>query len=144
MHGFPMPRHQADGKQEEYSDLAGTTNTAGLKVRREYAAEADLNKVLPRFGINPLTLREMKYGAEINDRLDLQQALYAVNQAKQIQVPEELRSKYTTWQKVLNAAETGEYQYDLQQLEDRKKEAEERAKVPDPQPAPAPSPTVTT
>lgn len=130
----PDERTQVDGQQEKYSLQSGIDFTGtDVIVRQEYKDDADINKMLARFGLDT-QLRQMTWGAEIDERIDLQQALFAIDQAKRIQIPEELRGKYPTWQDILNAAETGAYQYDLTQLERRKKEAEEKEKGDTPEP----------
>lgn len=118
-------RHQNDGLQDEASAAASIdfTGTDSL-VRAEFKEESDINNILTRYGVNPQNLRQMTYGAEVDERLDLQTALFAIEQAKSITgyVPDELRSKYNDWRAILNGAESGEYQYDLDQLEKRKAE----------------------
>lgn len=127
---FGPNRTQSDGLQEQYSNAAGL-DCSGDQVltRQEFAEESNINNILTKHGINPLTMREMTYGQEIDDRIDLQTALYAIEQARTIMphVPEELRSKYDDWKKVLNAVESGEYAYDLDQLEQTKKRTAETA-----------------
>lgn len=123
---YPMARSQTDGMGDFYSETTAI-NFTGTDVitRQEFKDEADLNILLGRFGVNT-PLREMQWGAEIDDRLDLQQALYAIDQAKRITVPEELQAQFPTWQHVLNGAESGAYQHALTELERRKKATAER------------------
>lgn len=125
----PMMRSQTDGMGDFWSDATGIdfTNTEVL-TRQEYKDEADLNILLARFGVNT-PMRQMEWGAEIDDRIDLQTAMAAIEEAKKIQVPDELRTRFPNWQAVLNGAETGAYQAALVDLEQTKKRTEEtRAK----------------
>lgn len=121
----PMMRSQTDGMGDFWSDATGIdfSNTEIL-TRQEYKDEADLNILLSRFGVNT-PMREMSWGAEIDDRIDLQTALQAIDEAKRIEVPPELRTRFPTWQAVLNGAESGAYQSALVELEATKKRTEE-------------------
>lgn len=117
---FPMERTQTDGRGDEYSLITGLDLSGETPVtRQEFKDEADINNILARYGINT-PLRQMQWGQEIDERLDLQQALFAISEAQKIQVPEELRSQFPTWQAILNGVETGEYQHALKELEDGK------------------------
>lgn len=124
---FPMERSQTDGRGLEYSILTGLDCSQDKVItRQEFKDETDVNNILGRYGINA-PLREMRWGAEVDESIDLQQALDLVSKAKAIQVPDELKSKFPTWQSVLQAAETGEYQHALDQL--AKQNEEEKARV---------------
>lgn len=124
---YPMQRSQTDGMGDFWSEATGISfQGTPVLTRQEYAEEADVNILLNRFGVNT-PLREMQWGAEIDDRLDLQQALYAIDQAKQIKVPDELRAQFPTWQHVLNGAESGAYQHALAEHERVKKATAEAA-----------------
>lgn len=125
---FRPIRFQGDGKQQQYSDEAGLSfEGTEVLTRQEFAEESNINNILTKHGINPLTMKEMTWGQEIDERIDLQTALYAIEQARTIMphVPQELRAKYDNWQKVLNAVESGEYAYDLDQLDQKKKRTKE-------------------
>lgn len=129
MTGIPAVRTQADGRQEEFSDLAATDVGTDSYTRQEFKDEADLNILLARFGVNTPIRTGGQYGQEIDYNLDLQQAFAAIEAARRanLAVPPELQTKYPTWREVLNAAETGEYAHDLQNLADWK--AAEAAKA---------------
>lgn len=120
-------RTHLDDRQEEFSQLAAIdfTGTNSL-VRPEFADEADINKLLRRYGVDQ-QLRPITYGKEYDESIDLQMAFAAIKAAEDINVPEELRPKYNHWSKVLEAAESGEYQYDLQQLHEQRKRNEAAA-----------------
>lgn len=120
----PAERTQDDNQQDFYSDLSGLDTGEETLTRQEFKDETDINIMLSRFGVNQQQ-RVMEYGKEIDYNLDLQQALAAVDTARRanLNVPEELRSKYPTWREVLNGAENGQYQADLQDLADRKHRA---------------------
>lgn len=131
-------RTQLDDRQREHALAAAIdfTGTDSL-VRPEFADDADINKLLRRYGIDQ-QLRPVIYGKEQDDSIDLQMAFAAIKAAEEIQVPEELRAKYNHWSKVLNAAESGEYQYDLEQLADQKKRNAEAATAQQGAPPPQP------
>lgn len=137
-------RTQLDDLQDEYSERARIdfTGTDSL-VRPEFADDADINKLLRRYGIDQ-QLRPVTYGKEYDDTIDLQMAFAAIKAAEGIEIPEELRTKYNHWSKVLEGAESGEYQYDLQQLKEQKERnaaaaaAQAAAAVPPGVPTPTP------
>lgn len=111
-------RTQADDLGDTIS--AATVVTFGPSMtRQEFAAEADVNTILKRYGMPQRG--QQTFGVR-DDRIDLQSALYALEAAKEAQlgVPEELRRKYPTWRHVLAACETGNYQQDLSALEERR------------------------
>lgn len=137
--GMKAVRKQGDGMGDAVSNAARISfeGTQSL-VRPEYADEADINILLRRYGINQ-QLKPIIYGKEIDDSLDLQTALGAIEAAKSIKVPEELRGKFNNWQEVLAAAETGQYQYELEQLAKQKAEAEaakRASEIPTPEATP--------
>lgn len=117
-------RSQTDGKGEEYSDLTGLDTGDEMITRQEFKDEADIGHILKRYGM-ATPLREMVYGKEVDDSIDLQTAYQVIEEAKKIMplVPEELRQKYPTWQSVLNAAYSGEYAHDLAEVDRKKAEA---------------------
>ena len=133
-------RSQADTLGDQISaETAFDTGTESF-TRQEFKDEADLNILLGRFGVNQQVRQDPRF-MEIDYNLDLQSALAAVDAARRANydVPQELRAKYPDWRTVLNGAESGEYQKDLQELADRKKtqakldeqEAENRRKYED-------------
>lgn len=129
MNGLPAERTQVDGMGDYYSDLtAMNTGDEPSQVRQELAHESDINFILSRFGIQTQQ-RVMVYGQEIDYNLDLQEALAAIASAKtaSFNVPDELKTKYPTWREVLEGAENGTYERDLQTLADRDKKAAEAA-----------------
>ena len=141
----PAQREQADDRQEEYSRLTALHFEGTEEItRQEFKDDADIEKILSKFGINPMT-RQPLYGAVVDDSLDLQQAIAAINLAKRadFKIPPELKGRYPDWQSLLNGVESGQYQLDLANLEAHKKRQEqaiEQGKKPDTPPAP-PAPT---
>ncbi|QCQ85119.1 internal scaffolding protein [Blackfly microvirus SF02] len=122
-------RTQNDGLGNEASDAGGITfDPTDTLVRQEFKDECDLNILLARFGINTQVRTDGIY-TETDYNLDLQQALAAMASARQanLDVPEELRNKYPDWLAVLEGADNGTYQKDLQILADRK--AREKAEA---------------
>lgn len=105
-------RTQADGRQEEFSDAArldcsieGNTDMA----RQEFKDDADINKLLARFGINTPTRTNPQFG-EVDFTADLQGALSAIADARtaHANLPPEVKKDFPTWQRLLNALERGE------------------------------------
>lgn len=116
MTGRPVERHQADGAQEEYSELTGldSSNLPDL-ARQEWKTDADINNLMDRFlRTGALNQRPVNYG-EQDYNTDLQQALQAIQEAKftHSTLPEEVRNKYPTWQAMLNAVESGQLRKDM-------------------------------
>jgi hypothetical protein len=122
-------RDQADEHGDEISEATATPPDTDGITRQEFKDEADINVLLAKFGVDNMT-RLPEYGKTIDYNLDLQQALTAIQEAKNanMQVPPELRSKYPDWRAVLNAAETGQYQADLRNLTELKKREADNAK----------------
>lgn len=124
-------RYQADDKFDEY-DARVVTNfdPAEDMTRQEYAADADINTLLRRYGVG-VPQKQVVYG-EADFSMDLQQAFGAVEAAKRMfdQLPGELKKKYPTWQAVLNAIESRQLALDLRTLDEqesdtrRKRESE--------------------
>lgn len=129
--GYPRAvRSQADKMGDYYSVETGKDTGDEILTRQEYKDEVDINNLLLKFGVNQ-QMRPIKYGEEIDYTVDLQTAMIAVEQAQHgydRSVPQELRTKYPTWQEWLNAVNSGAYHHDLQELAKTKHEAEERAK----------------
>lgn len=101
-------RRQYDGQQEHYSELSGTTFTGKGATRQEFKDEADINKLLARYGVGAGT-RPTTFGTEVDYTIDLQQALNAITDAKHAfrNLPQNLRARYKTWQDLLNALNSG-------------------------------------
>lgn len=105
----PAIRTQADGAQEEYSEMAVIDCADSMDMaRQEYKDEADVNVILARFGIHA-PQKQTTFG-EVDYTIDLQTAFGAIEAAKQAhaRLPEDLRKDYPTWQTLLNAIERGE------------------------------------
>lgn len=109
-------RTQVDGKQQEYSKRSAIAIT-GEGARQEFKDEADVNKILQRFGVTA-PQRQVIYESVDYD-LDLQTAHIAIDQAKEMhqKLPRDLREKYPTWQAILNAIHNGSLKIDLDQAE---------------------------
>lgn len=76
-------------------------------ARQEYAKEADINYMLSKFGITP-ERGAPTYG-EWDDRIDLQQALTSVAEAKSAyaDLPKELKDKFQSMEQLLTAYHNG-------------------------------------
>lgn len=126
----PPVRFQDDiVNQKEWSDAAGIDFTdTDIIVRPEFQAETKIETILRNHGIDPMNQRHAEWGKEIDERIDLQTALYAVREAQNIypHVPQELRGEFPNWQAVLNGVENGSYQYALMKLEEQKEETKKR------------------
>lgn len=123
-------RAHGDGKGDAESDRTALDFSNEEPItRQEFRDEADLNILLDRFGVN--SQREPTYGATVDDSLDLQQALSAIQQARRIDalVPPELRTQFPDWKAVLNGTETGEYQKALEDLTNRQNAEKEQKEV---------------
>lgn len=125
----PAVRTQKDDLQEYYSELSGLDCSESVDVaRQEFKDEADVNKLLARFGV-AAPQRQPTFG-EVDFDLDLQQAMFAVQEAKQAHaaMPANLRERYPTWQSLLNGLESGEFVIDLNE------ERRTNPRAPDPAP----------
>lgn len=80
-------------------------------VRQEFKADADVNTILKRFGVEQ---RQVTYG-EADTDLDLQGALEAVRSADEAfqGLPKNLRDKYRNMKNLLNAIESGALKLDM-------------------------------
>lgn len=128
----PAIRTQTDQMQDFYTELSALDCTDSVdRARQEFKDEADINKLLARFGVHAQQ-RQPTFG-EVDFDLDLQQALFAVQEAKQAHraMPATLRERYPTWQSLLNGLESGEFKLDLNE-ERRKAAAAEPAAKPEP------------
>lgn len=118
----PMERTQVDGEQQLYSrdaDLDCQASPDGESTtRQEMKDEADINKMLSRFGVGAFQQRQATYGM-VDFDVDLQTALHAIQEAKKAysRMPEGLKDRYPTWQSVLNAVEDGSLTFDMTQPE---------------------------
>lgn len=108
-------RTQADGKGDLWSratriDCSGDRDVA----RQEFKDEADINKLLSRYGVGPMPQRQTTY-MEVDYSLDLQTALTAVDAAAAAHrdLPQTLRDRYPNWPSLLNALDRGELRIDL-------------------------------
>lgn len=120
-------RSQADNKGDAISAATALEPGEDVHTRQEFKDETDINNIMKRFGqTGMIATRQMEWGKEIDESIDLQQAIGAINQARAatFNVPPELKTKYPNWQTLLNAAESGEYAADLQELDHRKKASE--------------------
>lgn len=106
--GFKAVRRQSDNKQQEYSLLTrlDTTNLPDM-TRQEFKDDADINKLLHRFGAN-VPQKRVRYGEQDLD-VDLQGAYAALADAKEAwrEMPIKLREKYPTWTHMLEAIDAG-------------------------------------
>lgn len=101
---------QLEAKVQEWSDEAVTVCPPEEdKTRQEFAEDADTNVILRRFGAGGWEPRPVVYGIQ-DDRLDLQAAYAAVNEAQEAweRLPERLRKRYPNWGEVLSAVDRGE------------------------------------
>lgn len=137
----PAVRRQSDDKQEFYSELSAieidSSKPTENLTRQEQRDSADINKLLYRFGVQPGEQRRPFYG-EVDYDIDLQTAISATHSAEAMfnRLPIELRQKYGTYLRVLEAAQTGELKEDLEALKNPPKPAPGPA--PEPTPAPVP------
>lgn len=107
-------RTQADGDQEHYSLLTALDcSTHPAITRQEFRDETDVNNILARYGVDGLR-RPIQY-SEVDYDMDLQQSLEAIREAERAvnRLPEALRTKYTTWERLLDGAFSGEFKQDL-------------------------------
>lgn len=104
-------RFQDDDQGDHYSVLTGLDCSTGSpdQARQEFKDETDINVMMARVGaVAPV--RPPIYG-EVDYDLDLQQALSAIADAQFAwsKTSAESRAKYPTWQSLLNAVNSGEY-----------------------------------
>lgn len=123
-------RSQADDLQLTYSQLSAVDTTEWEDLaRQEFKVEADINEMLKRFGVLGVQQRPLVFG-DVDYSIDLQQALFAVKEAKRVweRMPADVKAEFPTWQSLLNAANTG----------DLKLHFEDPPKPPVPEGTPAP------
>lgn len=109
-----VDRTQAASAEEiaEWSDEAAIAcDPREDKTRQEFAAEADINTLLRRFGAGGMEMRPVVYGIQDTD-LELQQVYAAVEVSENAwaRLPENLRARYSDWSELLAAVERGEAQ----------------------------------
>lgn len=123
-------RTQNDGMQRRFAKAARIETGPDTPTRQEFAEESNINNILSRY-MGAAIPDPGNGNREVDYNLDLQNAYQAINDAKALDenVPAELRKKYPTWITVLQAVETGQYQYDLQRLELHRKRTEETKKA---------------
>lgn len=124
-------RTQADGLNELYSmEVAIDCSVEPDLTRQEFKDETDVNKILARYGVEAQMRGQPQY-SEIDYDMDLQQSLESIREAQRAigKLPEELRQKYSTWERLLDGAYNGEFKADLATYHETKKmEAEAAAK----------------
>lgn len=125
-------RSQADELGDKYSKMGGIdcSKDPGL-TRQEQAADADINNIMKRFGVSE-SQRPVMYG-EQDFTYDLQQSIEAVREVKNAHAAmhTDLKKVFPTWQRFINAVETGEAEKTIQELE-RKRLEEEKKSEPAP------------
>lgn len=107
----PAIRSQADSLEvsESYSAAAAIFfPELEDRTRQEFAADADVNRLLRRYGVG-VPLAPVRYGDQDFD-MDLQQGLNSVDEANRafLALPEALRAKYPNWPRLLEALTNGQ------------------------------------
>lgn len=124
----PAIRTQVDELFDTYS-LATAIDTQNLPdmTRQEFKDDTDVNKILQRYGVDGLP-RKPEYSAVDYD-LDLQTALNSIREAERAlaKLPEELREKYSAWERLLAGAYSGQLKTDLDAYQAAKAAAEKAA-----------------
>lgn len=131
-------RTQIDDKGDEVSRATILDCSASRDMaRQEFKDDADINVILSRFGLST-TNRTPTYG-EIDYTLDLQTALGAIAQSQSAyrRLSPELKAKYPTWQKLVNAMASGHLAKDLDEL--GKKYSDDNKPAPPPEPDKTPN-----
>lgn len=103
----PPTKDQADiGAENQTLDASDRPDNKDM-TRQEWKDEADVNVMLSKFGITQ-PRGTPTYG-EWDDTLDLQEAITATRMAREAykDLPEELRSKFTSMEQLLAAIENG-------------------------------------
>lgn len=107
-------RTQVDELNEQYSYLTALdcSNLPDM-TRQEFKDESDVNKVLARYGVNT-PMREPTY-MSVDYNQDLQQALDAISTAQEAirQLPDPLRAKYGSWDRLMTGLYDGTFKTDL-------------------------------
>lgn len=127
-------RGQNDGLQDEYSADAVINYTdpdndpeTRSRTRQEFKAEADINNILKKFGVdafnNQPILGSMDYDTNLHEAMEL---LASANRLHR-DLPEELRAKYPTRADIIEGLDSGQFITDLEAINN----------PPTPTPAPA-------
>lgn len=128
----PAIRTQVDGLNGVYSYETGLDcSDLPDMTRQEFKDETDVNKILARYGVDGMRLREPQY-SEVDYDTDLQQSLESIREAERAinKLPEELRGKYSTWERLLDGAFNGEFKTDLATYHEKRRiETEAAAKA---------------
>lgn len=130
----PAERHQADMKQDEYSELSGLifgdSRESRDVTRQEYRDDVEVNLQLKRYGVHV----PIRQGGEFTERdytLDLQQAIYSTEQAHNtwLHLPREIRQKYPTWKHMLDGMANGHLGADMEAYKASREERLEKFKA---------------
>lgn len=124
----PAIRTQIDELNEEYSwETATDCSSLPDMARQEFKDEADVNKVLARYGVDGLQ-RPVEYSAVDYD-VDLQQSIQAIRDAERAiaKLPPELQAKYNTWERLMGGAYSGDFKRDLDSYEAAKQASDKAA-----------------
>lgn len=104
-------RTQGDELQDYYTRLTGLDCSGDRDTaRQEFKKEADINELIKRFGgITPVTRAGTPQFTETDYNLDLQGALAAIDEARQVykELPIEVRRDFPSMRSLLNALESG-------------------------------------
>ena len=104
----PGFRTQFDGLNDEMSAKTATFNDGSFPARQEFKDEADINVLLRRYGVVPVSAAD--YG-EFDDTLTLQDAYERVKLAEQAfsALDVKFRQRYKSWQELYSAIEEGRF-----------------------------------
>lgn len=122
-------RTQVDGLNEQYSyETALDCSIYPDMARQEFKDESDPNKVLARYGVGGIPQRQPEYSA-IDYDMDLQQSLESIREAERAiaKLPPELRTKYSSWEQLLDGAFNGQFKTDLATYHEQKAAAKAAA-----------------
>lgn len=104
-------RSQADDDQDIWSANTGIDcSDAEDMARQEFKEETDINNILRRFGLNGFLNNDGRY-TDTDYTIDLQSALTTISDARQTfeDLPANIREKYPTMPKLVNALENGTF-----------------------------------
>lgn len=116
-------RGQNDGLQDAYSadavinytDPDNNPDTRSL-TRQEFKAEADINNILKKFGVdsfnNQPILDSMDYDTNLHQAMELLAAANALHR----DLPEQLRAKYPTRAAIIEGLDSGQFITDLEAI----------------------------
>lgn len=130
-------RTQIDEKGDTASRQTGLDCSDSKDMaRQEFGAEADINTILGKFGVNTQN-RPPQYG-ELDTNLDLQQALAAIAESRAAykRLAPEIRKEYNTWQKFVNGMNDGTLVALLDKMGKQHAADEAAAKAPKPEEKP--------